>query len=270
MPDKPAKSLNAVAGSEPTVARLAVAGLFEAGFPNPTPAADPGGMSLDQLSRAFATLLGETDDSPAPLVVAGDPILASETDKPKQSPTVDAATVTPAESFEDTFPVNPRTILEAMLFVGRADNAPLASEQMAGLMRGVAAAEIDGHITELNAQYAAHGCPYTIISDGPGYRLVLRPEFNSLRERMLGRARAARLSPAAVEILALIAYNEPLTSSEVSQQRGTPSGHILRQLVRRRLLRLEKAGAKSCPAKYFTTPRFLEVFHLNSLADLPH
>src|SRR5262249_2986752 len=120
-----------------------------------------------------------------------------------------------------------------------------------------------------NTQYTAHGCPYTIISDGPGYRLILRPEFNSLRERMLGRARAARLSPAAVEILALIAYNEPLTSSEVSQQRGTPSGHILRQLVRRRLLRLEKVGAKSGPAKYFTTPRFLEVFHLNSLTDLP-
>ncbi len=224
-------------------------------------------MSLDQLSRAFATMLGEIDDSPAPLVVAGDPIFAPETDKQKQPPAAETATA--AESSEDTFPVNPRTILEAMLFVGRADNAPLTSEQLAGLMRGVAAAEIDNYVTDLNAQYTAHGCPYAIVSDGPGYRLVLRSEFSSLRERMLGRARAARLSPAAVEILALIAYKEPLTSSEVTQQRGTPSGHILRQLVRRRLLRLEKAGAKSGPAKYFTTPRFLEVFHLNSLADLP-
>ena len=70
---------------------------------------------------------------------------------------------------------------------------------------------------------------------------------------MLGRACAARLSPAAVEILALIAYNEPLSSSEVSQQRGTPSGHILRQLVRRRLLRLEKAGANQ--AQQSISPR---------------
>ena len=52
---------------------------------------------------------------------------------------------------------------------------------MASLMRGVATTEIDNYITELNAQYAAHGCPYTIISDGPGYRLILRPEFNALR-----------------------------------------------------------------------------------------
>jgi segregation and condensation protein B len=235
----------------------------------PASQTDPGGMSLDQLSRAFATMLGESDDSPAPLIVAGDPILASETDKQKQPPAAETAATVETEPSEDAFPANPRTILEAMLFVGRADNSPLTSEQMAGLMRGVAATEIDNYITELNAQYIAHGCPYTIISDGPGYRLILRPEFNSLRERMLGRARAARLSPAAVEILALIAYNEPLSSSEVSQQRGTPSGHILRQLVRRRLLRLEKAGAKSGPAKYFTTSRFLEVFHLNSLADLP-
>ena len=68
-------------------------------------------------------MLGEPDDSPAPLIVAGDPILASETDKQKQPPAVETTATAETESSEDTFPVNPRTILEAMLFVGRADNA---------------------------------------------------------------------------------------------------------------------------------------------------
>jgi segregation and condensation protein B len=99
--------------------------------------------------------------------------------------------------------------------------------------------------------------------------LALLPEFGPLRERMLGRTRAARLSPAAIEVLALIAYNEPLTVAEVNRLRGSSSGHILRHLVSRRLLRLERTEGKPSQAKYFTTPRFLEVFRLSSLDDLP-
>lgn len=230
----------------------------------------PTGMSLDQLSQAFAAMLGEAGDSTAPLVVAGDPVFASDREPrtskhPSEPPSAPA--VEPAD--EESFPVNPRTILEAMLFVGRSDNAPLTSEQIAGLMRGVTPAEIDTLVAELNTQYAVHGCAYTIVSQGAGYRTALRPEFGALRERMLGRARAARLSPAAVEVLAVIAYNEPLSATEVNKIRGTSSGHILRHLVRRRLLRLQKPEGKSGHSKYFTTPRFLEVFHLNNLSDLP-
>ena len=236
----------------------------------PTPP-DSAGMSLDQLSQAFAAMLGETNNSStAPLVVAGDPILAPEADNRTQRHDAHGSPASTGETTaDDSFPITPRSILEAMLFVGRPDNAPLTSEQIAGLMRGVNTAEIDGLVRDLNAQYAARGCAYTIVSDGAGYRLMLRPEFGPLRERMLGRARAARLSPAAIEVLALIAYNEPLTSAEVTRLRGTPSGHILRHLVRRRLLRLEREDCKANQAKYFTTHRLLEIFHLHSLEDLP-
>jgi segregation and condensation protein B len=233
--------------------------------------ADPGGMSLDELSRAFASMLGEENDkSETPLVVVGDPVLAPETaDRERRRVDSDAPAESGETSAEDLFPINPRSILEGMLFVGRADNAPLTTEQMAGLMRGVTPTEIDGMVRELNAQYLAGGCAYTIISEGAGYRITLRPEFGPLRERMSGRTQAARLSPAAIEVLALIAYNEPLTAAEVNQMRGTPSGHILRQLVRRRLLRLERSEGKPSQSKYLTTERFLEVFHLNTLQDLP-
>jgi len=229
------------------------------------------GMSLDQLSQAFAAMLGQTTDSPLPpLVVAGDPVLAADANERAAQSAANSSAPTSADpTADDSFPISPRAILEAMLFVGRPDNAPLTSEQMAGLMRGVTPEEIDGYVRDLNVHYKEQGCPYSIASQGTGYRLVLQSEYGPLRERMLGRTRAARLSPAAIEVLALIAYNEPLTSAEVTRLRNAPSGHILRHLVRRRLLRLERGDAKPSQAKYFTTPRFLEVFRLRSLEDLP-
>ncbi|HZZ26720.1 MAG TPA: SMC-Scp complex subunit ScpB [Pirellulales bacterium] len=236
----------------------------------PAAQGESSGMSLDQLSQAFAAMLGPSSQSSGtPLVVAGDPVLAADTNEVAQNRAQPDSPVPAEATPDDAFPITPRAILEAMLFVGRPDNLPLTSEQMAGLMRGVTAEEIDALICDLNAQYLANGAPYTIASQGAGYRLVLEREFGPVQERMLGRTRATRLSPVAIEVLAMVAYNEPLTAAEVNRLRGAPSGHVLRHLVRRRLLRLERGEGKPSQAKYFTTPRFLEVFRLQSLADLP-
>jgi segregation and condensation protein B len=90
-----------------------------------------------------------------------------------------------------------------------------------------------------------------------------------VRDRYQRRIRAARLSPAAIEVLAMVAYRGPLTADEVSRLRGTPSGHILRQLVQRQLLRIERGEDKPRKAIYHTTQRFLSVFGLASINDLP-
>jgi segregation and condensation protein B len=234
-------------------------------------AQDQSGLSLDQLSQAFATMLGHGNDPySAPVDAPPDKLAEAVADVLPQAANDATATASETEpSADDHCAISPRTILEAMLFVGRPDNVPLTSQQVAGLMRGVTAEEIDDLVQEMNADYAAKGCPYTIASDGPGYRLTLRDEFNTLRERFYGRARAARLSPAAIEVLALVAYNEPLTSDEVSKLRGKPSGHILSQMVRRQLLRIERTTTKPIQNRYFTTRRFLEVFRLRSREDLP-
>jgi segregation and condensation protein B len=96
----------------------------------------------------------------------------------------------------------------------------------------------------------------------------LREEFNFVRERLYGRPRAARLSPAAIEVLAIVAYNEPVTAEQVARLRGTASGPVLAQLVRRELVKIERSGDKR-QACYITAPRFLELFGLASLQDLP-
>jgi segregation and condensation protein B len=164
--------------------------------------------------------------------------------------------------------VTPKTILEAMLFVGHPTNEPLTSERIAGLMRGVTAGEIDDLVRELQDDYEAAGCPYTIAAVDCGYRMTLRPEFAVLRDAFYGRIREARLSQPAIDVLAIVAYQQPASQAEIDRLRGRPSATILSQLVRRDLLSVERLGGKAKPA-YRTTERFLDLFDLDDVSDLP-
>ncbi len=166
--------------------------------------------------------------------------------------------------------ISPRSILEAMLFVGLPGGQPLTSQKVAGLMRGVRAVEIDDLVFDLNQQYEEARCPYRIESFDSGYRLALREEFSGVRDQFYGRARQVKLSPAAIEVLATVAYNQPLTSEDVSKLRGAASGSVLSQLVRRELLKLERDAENPRAPRYRTTDRFLQLFGLESLADLPN
>ena len=156
-----------------------------------------------------------------------------------------------------------------MLFIGHPNNEPLTSDKVASYMRGVRPQEIDGLVVELNRAYEDEGCPYRIESVGAGYRLVLREELSSLRDKFFGRIRAAKLSQAAIDILAVVAYKQPVTRDEIDALRGKPAGALLTQLVRRELLRIERAHDKPRVPHYCTTDRFLQLFGLESLQDLP-
>lgn len=228
---------------------------------------DPG-ISLDQLSEAFAELLGTGDatsqdesdaDETAGVDEAGD---SADALLPEE--------LTPALDLADrTCPVSPRSILEAALFVGRADNEPHRAVDMAAVMRGVDSREIDALVRELNDQYEAAGQAYYIASVGPGYQMKLRGQFDSLTNRFYGRIREARLSQAAIDVLAIVAYNQPIVRVEVDRLRDRSSSAILSQLVRRRLLRIERSDDKPPAVRYFTTDRFLELFGLENLESLP-
>ncbi|MBQ2820687.1 MAG: SMC-Scp complex subunit ScpB [Thermoguttaceae bacterium] len=169
-------------------------------------------------------------------------------------------------------PTNQQTILEAMLFVGNPGNSPIAPEHLSNLMRGVSEAEIHELVDELNARYEKFGCPWQIVwfEEEKGYFMQLKEEFSPLREHFYGKIRQAKLSQAAIDILAIVAYEQPLTLEEINQLRGSSSGGIIAQLVRRQLLRTQKMrqGTKFVTV-YFTTDRFLKLFELESISDLP-
>ena len=169
---------------------------------------------------------------------------------------------------DDPVGISPLTVLETMLFVGSIDNQPLEPARAAELMRGVTPGDVADMVGQLNARYDSSGCPYKIIHEGAGYRMTLRRAFHALRNKFFGRVREARLSQAAIDTLAIVAYRQPLSADQVSQLRGTPSGHLLTQLVRRQLLRVERSeGARTM--LYTTSRRFLELFGLESLEELP-
>lgn len=245
---------------------------------------DDAGLSLEELSEAYASLLSDGADPYATASNDDDDGLESLEDDGaiefgENSVGETTATVAVGESAgedDDTrlpaageVEISPRTILEAMLFVGHPAHEPLTSKHVSSLMRGVRPREIDELVQELNEVYAAENCPYAIESVGAGYRLGLRAELEPLRDRFYGRVKEARLSQQAIDVLALVAYNQPLTRPEIEKFRNASSGGVLSQLVRRGLLRVERPDKKPREPIFYTTDRFLELFGLESLEDLP-
>ncbi len=223
-------------------------------------------LTLDKLTRSFARLMGgdvpESPPADAEVVRQGEEHEAAGRAAILQFPGV-------GEPEPEAYEITPRRFLEAMLFVGSPDGQLLSAERAASVMRGVEPDEIHGLMAEMNEQYAADRCPYQIESEGTGYRLTLRGEHRRLRDKFHGRLRQARLSQAAIDVLAIVAYHQPLTSEDVSRARNTSSSAVLSQLVRRRLLLIERDGHQPRLARYRTTDRFLELFGLASLEDLP-
>jgi segregation and condensation protein B len=208
-------------------------------------------LSLSRLREAFAAMLGEgSRESKAKSHQSG-----------IMQPTK-AARPTPCA-------INPRSVVESMLFVGRPDNGPISARELAAAMRGVSPKEIEAVVLDLNAVYDADRTPYHIDQSDGGYRLVLRPEFERVRDKFYGRVKEARLSPTVVEVLSVLAYNQPATLEQLNELRGSPCGAALATLVRRKLVRLERVPNTAKSPRYSTTERFLQLFGLESLEALP-
>jgi segregation and condensation protein B len=165
---------------------------------------------------------------------------------------------------ESTVPPSPLQIIEAMLFVG---GPPLAAEQATDAVRGLTPDQFRDCIDALNRLYRAQHRPYAIAHGPTGYVLRVARKYAAVRERLYGGPREARLNQPALDVLALAAYRQPIAKAEIDAARGAESGGILRQLVRLGLLAAEP-GEGDAP-RFRTTARFLEVFRLRDLEDLP-
>jgi segregation and condensation protein B len=164
-------------------------------------------------------------------------------------------------------PLSPKRIIEALLFVG---GAPLTAVRAADAIRGLTPAQFQEAIAELNRAYRTQGRPYSIQPRDRGYILGLRQQYRGVVDNLFGSTREARLSVAAVDVLALVAYRQPATRQEIDSLRGADSAALLRQLVRRGLIAVVHRGdAAQKEVAYGTTQRFLDLFGLKSLEDLP-
>lgn len=164
--------------------------------------------------------------------------------------------------------ITPRQIVEAALFVG---GAPLTTRKLLYALRGdFDHSFVEDLIDDLNRQYAEEGRPYEIRLGEGGYRLTLRYEFERVRNRVYGFGpKEVKLSQEALEVLALVAYRQPITKQQVEDFGKKNAGGVLRQLLRRELISIERGQGNRKDVKYHTTARFLSVFGLRNLEELP-
>ena len=162
----------------------------------------------------------------------------------------------------------PQQIIEACLFVG---GGPLTSTRISVVLRGEFDADfVDREINELNRLYAVEERPYEIRLGEGGYRLALRDEFERIRHKVYGLGpKEVRLSQEALEVLAVVAYHQPIKQARVEELGKPGCGPILRQLVRRELIAIARDPQHPKDVNYKTTPRFLSLFGIGSLEELP-
>ena len=158
-------------------------------------------------------------------------------------------------------------VIEALLFVG---GPPLTAARICELVDATDERPIIEAVAQLNQHYFRQGRPYEIRRVPTGLQMVLRPEFAPIVRRLRGHSREVRLSVAAIEVLSVIAYRQPIDAQTIDSIRGVDSAAIVRQLRRRGLIEpVDAPGAESRTIRYRTTRRFLELFHIASLDDLP-
>lgn len=253
------------------------------------------GLSLEELSQIYARMMGIEGTEPVQSAGNNSEATSNETDPPQSDSALlridpmggqaggesrddspgqcvaeDSGPASDTQSEDDSWPVTPEAIVEAVLMVGRPDGSAITATEIAALMRGVSEAEVDQIVEELNADYLANDRALHIASIGGGYRMQLAEDLTPIAEAFLGPARPVRLSQAAIDCLALVSYQPGITREQLNEQLGKSCGPILNQLVRRELLemRRQKIEGKNT-ARYFPTNRLLKLIGLDSFDDLP-
>lgn len=157
--------------------------------------------------------------------------------------------------------------VEAVLFLAVS---PVPSGELQSVL-GVSGGEVSSALSELAAHLeGGHGL--VLRSVAGGWILETNPHFAEVLAlfRDTSRRGRVRLSRAAVETLAVISYNQPVTRSEVEELRGVRSERVIETLLSHGLVRIAgRKKASGSPLLYRTTPRFLELFGLEAIADLP-
>ncbi|MDD5135664.1 MAG: SMC-Scp complex subunit ScpB [Phycisphaerae bacterium] len=160
------------------------------------------------------------------------------------------------------------SVIEAILF---ASDEPLSAERL------VAIAEFNGGVKQvkqcietLNRQYTDAGRSFRIEEIAGGFQMMTLPEYNNWLRKLLRDRGDNKLTPAALETLAIIAYKQPIIRADVEAIRGVACGEMIRSLMYKGLVKIVgKAEILGRPLLYGTTKKFLEVFGLSSLKDLP-
>lgn len=160
-----------------------------------------------------------------------------------------------------------RRIIEAVLF---ASDKPVSLEELAAVAPDCPQEELARELESMSRDYGAEDRGFQLQATGAGYQICTHPGMHEYVTRFLVGKKRARLSRAAMETLAIVAYRQPITRGEAEQIRGVDCGHVLHTLLDRGLLTVKgRSQALGRPLLYGTTEEFLHYFGIRTLADLP-
>lgn len=157
--------------------------------------------------------------------------------------------------------------VEAILF---AADKPLPPAKISEIGQLGGARAVRKAVEDLNGRYERTGASFRVLEIADGYQMQTLPEYSDVLSRLAGSRRESRLSQAALETVAIVAYRQPALRADVEAIRGVACGEVLRGLMDKGLIRIVgRADEIGRPLLYGTTKHFLEVFGLASLNDLP-
>jgi segregation and condensation protein B len=187
---------------------------------------------------------------------------------PESDRSVDRTSAGPEAGGEGPLPDTPlRALLEGLLF---ASDEPVTVDEVADLLGEERRPEIEATLGLLREEYATGERGLRIQRIAGGYRITTDPRLGPFVRAMVRSRNRRRLSRAALETLALVAYKQPITAPEIQEIRGVNPSAILASLLERRLIRiLGRKKVVGKPFLYGTTQEFLLRFGLNALEDLP-
>ena len=164
--------------------------------------------------------------------------------------------------------VNWLQVVESLLF---ATPEPLSADRISSITEGrLKPSHVRRMVEILRKYYEQTNRAFTVCEVAGGYQIVTRKEFHPWLSKLLRTRRGVRLSNAALETLAIIAYKQPVLRSEIDAIRGVQSGPIVRNLMELGLVRIVgRADTMGKPLLYGTTGKFLETFGLRSIDELP-
>ncbi len=158
------------------------------------------------------------------------------------------------------------SVVEAILF---ASDEPLSDARLANILE-IGTKQVRQYIESLNEKYQANNNAFRIEQIAGGFQMLTLNSYNHWLAKLLHVRSEDKLSSAALETLAIIAYKQPVMRADIEAIRGVSAGEVIRSLMYKGLVKIVgRAEVLGRPMLYGTTKKFLEVFGLNSLKDLP-
>lgn len=160
-----------------------------------------------------------------------------------------------------------RSAIEAVLF---AASEPVAVDDLVALFPEEGKDAVAEQLDDIRKFYDGSGRGFTVEIAAGGFRFATRPENDPFLRRFFSKQKEGRLSVAALETLAIVAYRQPITAPEISEIRGVNSSGVIRTLLERRMVRISgRKNVVGSPFLYRTTRDFLTHFGLSSIQELP-